>query len=306
MSVCLKVILALYLLISGLSAQTTGKIFGVLADSIGTYDLPEITIKISNYNLIIPVDSGGFFAAVGVPSGIHTVTVRQGSEIRLQLPEVMVAPGEATRLDLALPAILPAADSIQAPLSTTDSWEAQSTSVLNAEYLNNLPVRGLNAYLELEPGVVLHNDNLHIRGGRDDETAYLLNGISTLNPLDFSNAVYVIPEAISELRVLRGGFTAGFGLASSGLILTEMKRGTGHLQVSLNMQTDKFASEGEQFFSTYSYREHIVLLQASGPVYDDRLRFYLALENNNMGDAAKRFSTGRTWLEKLPGDIPSG
>jgi hypothetical protein len=162
-----------------------------------------------------------------------------------------------------------------------------SVSIISQEIIQNLPIRDFTSYLKIQPGVVLHNDNIHVRGGRSDETAYLLNGTNALNALDYSNAVYIIPEAISEIQVHRGGFSAQYGLATSGLVMTELRQAPEKLQLQLNVQSDKFAKSGGQFLNTYSYREHISTLLAGGPLIKNYLKFFLALENHEMGESSK-------------------
>ena len=157
--------------------------------------------------------------------------------------------------------------------------------------LKRLPIRGFEEYIQLHPSVLYQDGKLHIRGGRADENGFLINGFNVTNPLYNSLGIHIIPEAIERIGIKPGNYEAGYGRANSGLISTNLRQGGENLQVDISFQTDKFASEGKRFMNTYSYREHILVLTADGPITDN-LRFFVALENNTLGDYRKRFSSG--------------
>ena len=66
---------------------------------------------------------------------------------------------------------------------------------------------------------------IHIRGGRSTEVAYNVNGVSTVNPFDFSKTVSISTNAIQELSVVSGTFNAEYGNALSGVVNTVTKEG---------------------------------------------------------------------------------
>ena len=185
------------------------------------------------------------------------------------------------------------------PGNSPDSLEFQAGSgihepyvrnILNRATLINLPIRDFNQYLRLFPSTWQQDNRLHIRAGRSDETGYLVNGLSLSDPLDNSFAGYLIPEAIDEISMMPGAYSARYGLANSGLIMTRLRSGSSNLKFSLDVHSDKFAAEGEQFLNTYSYQDRYIVAQGEGPLFWDKLRFYTVLEFSDIGDAAKRFS----------------
>ena len=70
---------------------------------------------------------------------------------------------------------------------------------LQADDIERMPVRGIENYLKYLPGVNFQDGLMHVRGGMPYSTAYYLNGINVMSPLDFSNDLYIIPEAVSSL-----------------------------------------------------------------------------------------------------------
>ncbi|HCV44077.1 MAG TPA: hypothetical protein DGH68_11380, partial [Bacteroidetes bacterium] len=151
--------------------------------------------------------------------------------------------------------------------------------IASGEDIRSLPVRGVQAAVVLAPGVVQQNGNLYIRGGRLGEVGYYLDGASTRNVLDGTNATTVIPEALEELQVQAGGYTAQYGGANSGIVRQTMRSGTKDFKFSLQAETDNFTSQNNQALGTYSYGYSNYVATLSGPLFSDKISFFFAGEN---------------------------
>ncbi len=79
-------------------------------------------------------------------------------------------------------------------------------------------MRGINNILSLSPGVVVQDNTVFIRGGRQDEVGYYLDGVSITNPVLGGRAVNIVQDAVEEIQVQAGGYNAEFGGANSGII----------------------------------------------------------------------------------------
>ena len=68
--------------------------------------------------------------------------------------------------------------------------------------------------LATQPGVTLQDNEIHIRGGRADDTMFVVDGMSVNDPLAGGGYGYQIdPSIINEIEVLTGGFNAEHGQA---------------------------------------------------------------------------------------------
>ncbi|MBD3226541.1 MAG: TonB-dependent receptor plug domain-containing protein [Caldithrix sp.] len=165
-----------------------------------------------------------------------------------------------------------------------------NTFMLNHKDIEQWPVRGLQAYLQLLPGVTLQDGLLHIRGGGASENSFWINGFN-LTSTSASMGIHLIPEAIQTLTVKPGNFSVAPYAAGTNLVTTKLKSGGAKPQVAVYLQTDKFTDSGQSFLNTYTYREHIVTGLLSGTVFDKH-SYFIATENHSIGDYQERFSSG--------------
>jgi len=269
---------------TALLAQNSGRIYGVISDAETEKPLSGVRVIVNEKAWGVDSDSAGFYILMPLPMSTYTLTIACPGYQSLTIEEVQVISGDGTRLHISLTPT--DVDTEHFLIRAERSWAEESIpyaySRISAAEIQQLPIRGLHSYMELQPGVVIQDKNVHIRGGRDDETGYFVNGFSTMDPLDNSNGMYVIPEAIERLEILPGFFPARYGGVNSGLVFTELKKGTPEYRFSADYQTDKFAEAGEKFFGTYTYRDHIFTATAGGPMYLNDLYFFVAVENLNI------------------------
>ncbi len=279
-----------------LFAQSSGKIVGTVKDKSSGEPLPGVNISLEGTQLGAATDVDGFFVILNVPVGVYTIRANFIGYSDVLMEGVRISADKTTEVNFMLQeaAIEGQAVVVTAQRPLVEKYTTQSVQFVTSEDLENIPVRGFNALVSTQNSVVLQDGELHIRGGRTEEVGYYLDGASSINPVNNTQAVYVIQEAVEEFQVLAGGYNAEFGGANSGIIRTELRTGSSNYNLSLDFQTDKFADEGSQFLGTYSYRDHILVATLGGPLLpgNEKIRFFAAFENNEEGDRQKRFSTG--------------
>jgi len=163
--------------------------------------------------------------------------------------------------------------------------------ILTSKAIETLPVRGIKNMLAVQPGINLQDGALHFRGGLGNDVGYFLNGVQTNAP-DGKNLIYFIPEALDDLQIYTGGFSAHFGNAAAGMVRGRLRTGGDKLKMAVNVFSDQVAAEGQSFLNTYSYQNRILAATIGGPLFSQRSRFFLAYENAYLGDNVVRFSKG--------------
>jgi hypothetical protein len=181
--------------------------------------------------------------------------------------------------------------------------------------IKNLPIRGVGAAIALSPGTVEQDGKLYIRGGRETDVGFYLEGATTRNVFGRTqtlgasadetfgndraeNLTTVIPEALEEFQVQAGGYTAQYGGSNAGIVRQTLRSGSGDYKASFLVETDRFTSQFEERLGTFSYGYSDYVLTLSGPIVD-KIRFYVAGENSFERDWRKVFWTGFRF-ENLP------
>lgn len=144
-----------------------------------------------------------------------------------------------------------------------------------------LPVRGINNVLALTPGVVLSNGSVFVRGGRVDEVGYYLEGTNITNPVFGGRGITIIQDAVEEIQVQAGGYTAEFGGANAGIIRTQLKSGSSDLRVTAEYVTDNLSFksksnrfDGERSLGAYTYGYNEFTGTVSGPLFANNIKFF--------------------------------
>lgn len=217
---------ALWLLASPASAQTTGKIAGVVTDATSGESIPGVNIVLDGVTRGAVTDNDGRFVLIGVRPGTVTVRAsfvgfaterREGVRVHVDL---------TTEVDFVLreevfegEEVLVVADAVRVRKDLTSS-EARVT----AETIDRLPVQELGQVLALQTGVTERN-GFHIRGGRSSEIVVMVDGVPVTDTFDGSTALQLENEGIQELQVISGTFNAEYGNAMSGVINVVSKEG---------------------------------------------------------------------------------
>ncbi len=182
-------------------------------------------------------------------------------------------------------------------LSAQDSLQVHKNSdvlpgeqIFSSQQVTYSSRRGIEQFLGVQMGVLFQDGQLSIHGAGSAENNFLLNGFN-LTTMVNRPAIYIIPEAIDRLSLQAGGFTADRNALGTAVVATRLKSGGPGFKMITSIQTDKFAAEGETYLNTYSFREHSFTLQASGSMMDKH-HYYIALENQNIGNTRKVFAPG--------------
>ena len=269
-------------------SQTTGKLSGTVTADDGT-GLAGANVVVSGTGSGASTGSDGAFQILNVPPGSYTVTATYIGYSAKEVSSVRVISGLNTEINFSLTTSTIAGDVVQVtaekPLIQKD--ETSSINVVTSEQLENMPIRSLDAILATMPGVVVQNNDVHIRGGRDNEVAYYLNGASTTNLSNRENLVYVPQEAVEELQVQVGGYDAEVSGANSGVVKRALKSGTTDYSGSFSLFTDGGEAGGSAMLGDgYSYGHQTMLATVSGPVVPgmESIRFFGAFEQSSEDD----------------------
>lgn len=309
-----RVLLALTLLflVPALVFAQDGKLRGRVMDKDSGEPLIGASIVIDGTTLGASADINGDYVVLSVPPGAYTVKVSYIGYQPLTVSNVRVNANLTTTQDfrLASTAVEVAGMEIVAERPLVQRNTTNTVRLTTQEDIENLAIRGVQNIVALNAGTVLQNGNLYVRGGRAGEVMYYVDGAAATNPLYRSDAgtvanpafratggqgvgssastVNIIQEAVEEIQLQAGGYTAEFGGANAGIVRTSVRTGGSDFKASIDYRTDDFAEPGEQFLSTTAFGYRNAVLTLSGPIMN-KLRFFVAGQHNYIRDRDVRY-----------------
>ncbi len=250
----LYIILVSFLCISGsLFGGSTGKISGTVTETETGEGLPLANVFIDGTSLGAATDLEGNFVILNVPPGLYTVTASVVGFQKQAIKEVRVNADFTTRLEfqlasgsIDLPAVIVQGE--RNPLIRADL--TNPTVAITSETINELPVDQISDVIKLQAGVVVGDDgNIHIRGGYGNEIAYSLNGVSLNDPYGNQRSVGLATNAVQEVSVSSGTFSAEYGNALSGVVNYITREGSDNYTFSLRGYMGDYLTSRNELFS---------------------------------------------------------
>ncbi len=206
----------------------TATIVGQIVDSSTSRPVSQAQVILLGTILRTSTDLVGGFVFRLVPPGRYTVEVRRIGYEPVVRDDISVGEGERVSLRLSMrPAAFRLAEVTVTPGSFSfldagaASRQTRSRAEIEAAPFGEDLFRALNRL----PGLASGDYGAHfsIRGGRHDETLFLLDGLEIYEPFhlkDFDEGALSIidVEAIDGVELLTGGFPAHYGDKRSGVM----------------------------------------------------------------------------------------
>lgn len=272
--------------VNGTQAQSTGKIAGVILEASTEDPMPAASVYLEeNTNLGTLTDTDGSYVILGVPPGTYTLIMSFVGFATIRHENVQVFSGRTTFVDGTLREEVIEGEEIvvsaERPIVVRD--RTSTVSYVDQAAIERLPVQELGELVQFQPGVVTSaSGGLHFRGGRERETAYIIDGIPVQNVFSQSggNSVDVEVQSVQELQVFTGTFDAEFGGAQSGIVSVTTRDPGQRLEGNLRLQTGDYYARNEDIFIGGSSFDPIgtkgAALTVSGPITGDRLGFFFS------------------------------
>lgn len=250
-----KLLLKLFLLLwitTQVFAGSSGKISGRVIDRETGEGLPFANVAIKGTTLGAATDIEGYYTILNIPPGVYEVTASIIGYQKQTVTDVRVNVDFTTRLDfeisqgsIDLPAVIVQGE--RNPLIRQDL--TNPTVAITAETITELPVDEISDIIRLQAGVVVGDDgDLHFRGGYGNEVSYTLNGVSINDPLRNSSSLGLATNAVQEVSVSTGTFSAEFGNALSGVVNYVTKEGSEKYSGSLKAYAGDYLSNRTELF----------------------------------------------------------
>ena len=224
------------------SADAPAMIKGRVLDAESGEILPYTNVYIAGSRIgTIALQNGQFYLG-GLRAGTYTVRASYIS-YGLGSETVTVGPGEVAEIEFQLDveAIFTDPITVTGERKLIEVELTGSVHRMSADEMEAMPLDNLVEMIAHQPGVTLQDNEIHVRGGRADDTQFIVDGISVNDPLAGGGYGYSIdPSIVNEIEVLTGGFNAEYGQAVSGIVNVSTKEGGEHWSGKVNWKRDHF------------------------------------------------------------------
>ncbi|MBS4028302.1 MAG: TonB-dependent receptor [Ignavibacteriales bacterium] len=292
------VLLMLFVSVSFLHSQTKGIISGKVTDKRTNEALPAVNILIKGTYYGAASDLDGNYKILNVNPGTYALNVTLLGYKAFQMTGIVVQEGKTTDVDIKLEETSLTLDQEVVVIGEKPLFNIEETSsrrTTKGEDLQAAAIQKVEDAVALQVGVTKSDDEIHIRGGRTYENAYLVNGVSVQDPLSGSGfGLQLGSDAIEEIEVLTGGYNAEYGQATSGIVNTKIKEGSEKYTGSFNYRRDHF---GFNATSRSNFNTDIYSASLSGPL--GPVKFFGSVDASFSDDFTR-------WYEKTIKGKPVG
>ena len=227
-------------------AGTVGKISGKIINEETGEALPGVAVSIVGTKIGALTNDNGEYFILNVPVGTYTVQASLIGFAPVEVTNIGVSIDLTSYRDFALSKkALELGKTIvvtaERPMIIKD--KTTTMNIVSGNDLRVMPVRGFEQIVGLQNSVVRMNSNvdtrqrggretlamapeINLRGGRPSEVAYYVNGFSQQDPLSGISTANISNDAIQEVSVTSGAFSAEYGHVASGIVNVITNSGT--------------------------------------------------------------------------------
>lgn len=242
----LLILITIIMLVSiSLFAGTTGKIAGRVKDSNGN-PVPYASVQIKGTQFGAQSDEQGKFMIINVAPGTYTIVCNAMSFATVEMTNVRVNVDEVKSINFSLQKkTIKMGGMVVKAKAETVSKKTDSSHSISSEQLESSTATSIDDVIATQAGTVQGDDGLHVRGGRPNEVNFTVDGMSVSDPVDGGTPLKVDMDAVQDMKVMVGGFTAEYGNAQSGVVNIVTKDGSENYEGKIEFTTDHLINDGK-------------------------------------------------------------
>jgi outer membrane receptor protein involved in Fe transport len=287
-------------------AETTGKLTGIITDAATGEGLAGVNVVIEGTTLGASSDLDGYYMSINIPPGKYDVSFYYVGYATVKVTNLVISIDRTTRQNISMNPETLTSETIvvEAVRPAIEFDRTHSAAIVNTETIDLMPVTELEEVIALQPSVVRSGGELHFRGGRSREVAYLVDGIPVSNSYsqDGGNNITVENAMVEEIEVISGTFNAEYGWAQSGVVNIVTKRVTDRFRGTLQIYAGEWLSnKTDIYLGVDDYNplaEKDVQFTLSGPILSQKLGLLVSGRYNNkesLGWYERRYNAADGW-----------
>ncbi len=248
------------------SQEKFGSISGIVTDS-GKIPLDGVILKLVGTYLGGQSDYEGKFKIENISPGTYTLRVEVEGFRTVEFTDLKIEGEENKEFNVVLKSTSFTVDQeieVVGDRPLLDIEQTSSSHIVSSDEINKSIVSNVTDIITQQAGVIKEDNEIHIRGGRNYENSFLVDGVSVQDPLSGTGyGLQMSSNSLEEVEVITGGYNAEYGQATSGVVNVRTKEGKyNDLNFYVSYKRDNF---GVNKNSGTSFNTDILEMNLSGP-----------------------------------------
>ena len=258
-------IIIFVILLSGqLFSQNNGKLTGNIIDGATNEPLIGVNIVLKGTYYGAASNVNGRFTIDNITPGNYDIKISFIGYKTVEYTGFKIEAGRTSELNVKMNESALTLDHdviVVGSKPLLDVEETQSKTTISSGDIENALVENVSDVVAQQAGIVQEDNEIHIRGGRTYENAFLLNGVSVQDPLAGTGfGLQLSANAIEEVDVITGGFNAEYGQATSGVVNVKTKEGGDKYSGYISYKTDNLGNRS----SSHVFNNRILEMDLGG------------------------------------------
>ncbi len=234
-----------------LLGQQDASIQGTVRDFKTGNPLPGVNVIIKGTYYGAATGSDGNYLITSISPGSYDIEISMVGYKILLKTGVKVEAGAAVteNFDLEQTVLMLGEEVVvigKKPLFDVD--ETATLTRISSDDIQNKIVNSVEDILSEQIGVTTVDNEIHIRGGRIDESLFIIDGLSIKDPLSgYGGNLFINAESIDNLEIITGGYNAEYGQAMSGVINIRLKEGRDKYEGSFKYASDNWGFSQDSY-----------------------------------------------------------
>lgn len=221
--------LSILFLIGTTGYAQTGSITGTVIDRDTGDPLFGVNILVRGTSFGAVTDFEGEYTIRNIRPGEYNVEYRYVGYERTLITGIRVEENEATEINVELGQQAMTADDEVVIIGERPIFDVEQSSTgssFTRDQISAAPISRVEEVVGMTAGVVRDPTGLYIRGGRANETGYIVDGVSAQDPLAGTGfGLDLGSNAFSSVDVTTGGMDVEHGNATSGVVSVRTQDG---------------------------------------------------------------------------------
>jgi hypothetical protein len=242
--------LSMLLLPAPTQAQDRGSVTGRVTDRRSGHALAFANVTVVGAQKGGLTDSEGHFLITGVPVGTWEVRVQFLGYRAETRPGVAVVAGRGATVNFALEEVVVREEKVvevTAERRLVETKQGATIRSVDANQIRNLPVQTIGDVLQQQAGISTDAEQIHVRGGRADETIFVVNGVANRDLVTGqSTAGQLSARSVAEVNVATGAYDVRYGNALSGVVEIRLKEGSDRFEGGITTTAGSYGGRALQ------------------------------------------------------------